>query len=363
MNEIKDRLKKLSERLEKALAALKLENDRQELSKLEEAASAQDFWNDQATAQEIMQKSANIRTHVEKWDQITDEINSLSEMAEMTKDNDTEMIHEIENTLNDIEERFEKYEFELLLGEEHDRNNALLSIHAGTGGTDAQDWAEMIERMYLRYAEKNNFTATILARSEGEEAGIKSVTIELKGLYAFGYLKSERGVHRLVRLSPFNSDHARQTSFALVEVIPEVEEEKLGVDEKDLRIETFRASGHGGQSVNTTDSAVRITHLPTGLVATSQNERSQLQNKQLALKVLTSKIADLEEKKRLEEVSKLKGEVISAEWGNQIRSYVLHPYTLIKDHRTDYEDTNTQAVLDGGLDLFIEAYLRKNIHQ
>lgn len=361
MNELKDRLRELAKRLESAIELLNLEDDRAEVKKLEEQTSAPDFWNDQESAQIVMQKIADLNKHIDGWDSLTNDLNSLCELAEDTQENDHQMIKELESNFSELEKKFEKYEFDLLFSGDHDRENALLSIHAGTGGTDAQDWSEMLLRMFLRFCEKNDFRATILNQSDGEEAGIKSVTIEIKGYHAYGYLKSEHGVHRLVRLSPFNSDHARQTSFALVEVIPEIENIDTKIDEKDLRIDTFRAGGHGGQSVNTTDSAVRITHLPTGITASSQNERSQLQNKQLAMKVLQARIHDFEEKKKAEENAKIKGENISAEWGNQIRSYVLHPYTMVKDHRTDAETSNTNAVLDGDLDLFIEAYLRKNV--
>lgn len=363
MNELKTRIKALAERLENALSLLNLEKDRTEIKTLEDTTSVASFWDDSENAQNTMQKIADIKKHVEKWDLITSDINSLAELAEATDENDHEMIGELEDSVTEAEKSFEKYEFELLFSGEFDKNSAILSIHAGTGGTDAQDWSEMLLRMYLRFCEKQGFKATILNQTDGEEAGIKSASIEIKGLYAFGYLKSEKGVHRLVRLSPFNADHARQTSFALVEIIPEIEEEKYKIEEKDLRIDTFRAGGHGGQSVNTTDSAVRITHLPTGLVATSQNERSQLQNKQVAMKVLQSRIIAFEENKKSTEMAKIKGKNVSAEWGNQIRSYVLHPYTMVKDHRTDFETSNTGGVLNGDLDLFIEAFLKKNVEK
>lgn len=360
MNEIKNRLKNLSERLEKAFSVLNLEKDREELKRLEATSSQEDFWGDTGSAQEIMQRIGALRNKLAAWDQATTEINDLNELAADTAENDTEMIHEIESNLLDLEKKFETLEFELLFSGAHDNENAIISISAGSGGTDASDWAEMLLTMYLKFAEKHNFSVTVLHRTDGDEAGIKSASIELKGDYAYGNMKSEHGVHRLVRISPFNSDKARHTSFALVEVTPEIVADDYVLDEKDLRIDTFRSGGHGGQSVNTTDSAVRLTHIPTGLTATCQNERSQLQNKEMALKVLKSKLAVLEEEKKFEELAKIKGENVSAAWGNQIRSYVLQPYTMVKDHRTDFETADVQKVLGGYIDEFIEAYLRQN---
>lgn len=361
MNEILNRLKVLKERFQAATKLLDLEADRINLKETEAKTSEAGFWSEPEKAQETMQKLSELKTRLETWDNLAKEIESLDEISKEINETEHEFITEIEANLTKMEQQLDKYELELLFSEKYDPKNAILSIHAGTGGTDAQDWTEMLLRMYLRFCEQKHLKALILNQSDGEEAGIKSVSIEIKGHNAFGQLKSEHGVHRLVRLSPYNADHARQTSFALVEVIPEIDVAQTKIDEKDLKIETFRAGGHGGQSVNTTDSAVRITHLPTGLTASSQNERSQLQNKQLALKVLQSRIFDFEEKKRQAENDKLKGDNISAEWGNQIRSYVLHPYTIVKDHRTEAETSNATGVLDGDIDLFIEAYLRQNV--
>ncbi len=360
MNELKDKIKNLAERLEKAVSILDLEGDRKKARELETETAESGFWNNQAQAQKTMQTIANLKKHIEAWDNITADINDFSEILAATNENDHEMIRELTESIKVIENNFEKLEFELLLSGEYDKNDVILTINAGSGGTDAQDWAEILLRIYLRFCEKTGFKAQIIHITEGEEAGIKSASIEIKGNYAYGYLKSEHGVHRLVRISPFDADKARHTSFAGIEVIPEIEETKYTLDEKDLKIDTFRAGGHGGQSVNTTDSAVRITHIPTGTTATCQNERSQLQNKEMALKILKSKLVLLEEEKRREETAKLKGESITAAWGNQIRSYVLHPYNMVKDHRTEYETSDTETVLNGNIDEFIEAYLRKN---
>lgn len=257
-------------------------------------------------------------------------------------------------------EELRRLEIKALLSDQYDENNAILSLHAGAGGTEAQDWAEMLLRMFERFADRRGFKSEILEISAGEEAGIKSATLKISGPYAFGYLKSEAGVHRLVRLSPFNADKARHTSFALVEVIPEIApNEETKIEEKDLRIDVYHSGGHGGQSVNTTDSAVRLTHLPTKIVVTCQNERSQLQNKATALKILQSKLLVLKLKEQKEEESKLRGEHLSAGWSNQIRSYVLHPYKQVKDHRTGITSTNPDDVLGGNLDQFIEGYLKK----
>jgi len=359
MNDIKEKLKNLSERLEKAFSILNLEKDRAELKKLETKSSEDGFWDDSTAAGDIMQQAGNLKNKLESWDNITGEINDLTELTVDTADNDTEMIGEIETNLAELEKKFETLEFELLFAGPHDAENAIVSISAGSGGTDAQDWAEMLLTMYLKFAEKHGFPIVLLDRADGEEAGIKGATIEVKGDHAFGYLKSEHGVHRLVRISPYDAAKARHTSFALVEVTPEMKEIDYDIDEKDLRIDTFRSGGHGGQSVNTTDSAVRITHIPTGLTTTCQNERSQLQNKEMAMKVLKSKLAAFEEQKQAEEFAKLKGENVTAAWGNQIRSYVLQPYTLVKDHRTNFETGDVQKVLGGYIDEFIESYLRK----
>jgi len=307
-----------------------------------------------------MQELEELRKEIMDLSRIETEIDELLEMAEIVSQESDEA-GEIEMRIAGLEKEIEKLEFKILLGGEYDRNDVIMAIHSGAGGVDAQDWAEMILRMYLRWAEKNNFRTKIVDESRGSEAGIKSVTLEISGSYAFGYLKSEAGVHRLVRLSPFNSDNLRQTSFALVEILPVIEAMKeVVIEAQDLRVDVYRSSGAGGQSVNTTDSAVRITHIPTNIVVTCQNERSQLQNKEQAMKILRAKLHQKYLEEQESEKQKLRGEYTSAEWGSQIRSYVVHPYKMVKDHRTKYETANAEWVMEGNLTEFMEAYL-KNI--
>ncbi len=307
-----------------------------------------------------MRRLTHLREEIEGWESLSRQCEELQALLELARaEGDEAMLAEVEAEGRRLAEEVERRELRLMLGGEYDEGDALLSIHAGAGGTDAQDWAEMLLRMYLRWAERRGFEADILEIVPGEEAGIKTVTVEIRGPYAYGYTRPEAGVHRLVRLSPFDAAHRRHTSFALVEVMPALDDSiEVSINSEDLRIEVFRSAGHGGQSVNTTDSAVRITHLPTGIVATCQNERSQLRNKEMAMKVLRSRLYEREKRKQEEERARLKGEHVSAEWGNQIRSYVLHPYNLVKDLRTGFETSNTSAVLDGEIDAFIDAYLR-----
>jgi peptide chain release factor 2 len=307
-----------------------------------------------------MRRLAEQKRMVEQWRSLEKNTVDIDEMINLaTEEADNSFTEEIRNDINELEELLDKLELELAFSGEYDSRNAILQIHAGAGGTESQDWADMLLRMYLRWAERRGYKAEILDESRGEEVGIKNVTVGITGEYAFGYLKSEHGVHRLVRLSPFDSDHARHTSFVLVEVMPEAEENvDVKIASEDIKIDTFRSSGAGGQNVQKVSSAVRITHLPTGIVVTCQTERSQLQNKAIALKILYSRILEIELEKQAEERAKLKGKRIEAGWGNQIRSYVLHPYKMVKDHRTDYETSNTEAVLNGELDVFITAYLR-----
>ena len=307
-----------------------------------------------------MRRLAEQKRTVEQWRTLEKNTVDIGEMINLaTEEADNSFTEEIRTDIDKLAAQLDKLELELAFSGEYDARNAILQIHAGAGGTESQDWAEMLLRMYLRWAERRGYKAEILDESRGEEVGIKNVTVGITGGYAFGYLKSEHGVHRLVRLSPFDSDHARHTSFVLVEVMPEAEENvDVKIAAEDIKIDTFRSSGAGGQNVQKVSSAVRITHLPTGIVVTCQTERSQLQNKAIALKILYSRILEIELEKQAEERAKLKGKRIEAGWGNQIRSYVLHPYKMVKDHRTDYETSNTEAVLNGELDGFITAYLR-----
>lgn len=310
-----------------------------------------------------MRRLAEIRQSVETWRSLNQRAVALLELIVLALDEDNASLQDsFLDEANSLESELHQLEFQLIFSGPHDNRTAILAVHAGAGGTESQDWAQMLLRMYLRWAERRGYKTQILDMSPGEEAGIKSVLAEIDGRWAYGHLKAERGVHRLVRLSPFDSSHARHTSFALVEVLPQAEQDvDVTIDPDDLRIDVFRAGGHGGQSVQKTATAVRITHLPTGTVATCQNERSQLQNREIAMRVLRARLMELEMKRRAEEQAKLKGEHIPAEWGNQIRSYVLHPYKLVKDHRTGYETSDTGAVLDGELDPLLEAYLLSTV--
>jgi len=321
--------------------------------------SLPDFWNDEHNATVVVKKLKTLKSVVEPWEHSFKKHSELLELAEIATDKDVDLISDLEKNVAVLKEEVAKVEFKTLLSGPVDPNDAILSINAGAGGTEACDWVGMILRMYTRWAEEKGYSVQTLDLLPGEEAGVKNVTILVEGEFAFGYLKTERGVHRLVRISPFDSNKRRHTSFASVDVIPDIGEGgDVVIDEKELNIETFRAQGAGGQHMQKSDTAVRITHIPSGLSAQCQNERSQHQNKQTALKVLKAKLYELQEKKREEELAKHSTEKKRIEWGSQIRSYVLQPYTLIKDHRTDFETGNVNAVLDGKIDEFIEAFLR-----
>jgi peptide chain release factor 2 len=304
-----------------------------------------------------MKTVSGLRDEVESWNSLKQQIHDLTELAKL---GDESLRADLETEIQTLETDLEKRSFAAMLSGPYDHDGAILAIHAGAGGTDSQDWAEMLQRMYLRWAEDNGFEAEILDSTPGEEAGIKSVTIAVSGRYAFGYLRSEKGVHRLVRLSPFDAAHRRHTSFALVEVLPQVsmDEADVEINPGDVKMDVFRSSGAGGQNVQKNATAVRLTHIPTGIVVTCQNERSQTQNRDFAMRILRARLLELKTAEREEERAVLRGEYTKAEWGSQIRSYVLHPYQMVKDHRTDFQSGNAQAILDGDLDGFMEAYLR-----
>ncbi len=310
-----------------------------------------------------MRQMASLKSPVEAWEQMVAQAEDLIELEELAGE-DESLAEEVSSQADELANQLDRLELQLLLNQPYDDHDAILAIHAGTGGVDAQDWAEMLSRMYLRWAEKRGFGITILDWTPGEEAGIKSATIELRGPYAYGYLKAEAGTHRLVRLSPFDAAHRRHTAFALVETLPAVEEDDtVEIRDDDLRVDTFRASGAGGQHVNKTSSAVRITHLPTNIVVSCQDERSQLQNRESAMKILRAKLVELKIREREAEQARIKGEPVVEGWGNRIRSYVLQPYTMVNDHRTDFSTGNVSAVLDGDLDPLIDAYLHQKLEE
>ncbi|GAB4498848.1 MAG: peptide chain release factor 2 [Anaerolineales bacterium] len=328
-----------------------------QLSQLEKDTEQPDFWNDSTTAQKIMKSLSNLRDEVEGWNKLKQQIHDLTDLAKL---DDMSLRADLEAEIEKLEKELEKRSFAAMLSGPFDHDGAILAIHAGAGGTDSQDWAAMLQRMYLRWIEDRGFTAEILDMTPGEEAGIKSVTIAVDGQYAYGYMRSEKGVHRLVRLSPFDAAHRRHTSFALVEVLPQVsmDEADVEINLNDVKMDVFRSSGAGGQNVQKNATAVRLTHIPTGIVVTCQNERSQTQNREFAMQILRARLVQLKRAEKEEERAVLRGEYTKAEWGSQIRSYVLHPYQMVKDHRTDFQVGNAQSVLDGDLDAFMENYLK-----
>lgn len=358
MQPLQKRIALLQKDIQLAYNQLAIDEKRTQLQVLDEELARPEIWNNPAYAQEKSKQQSVLSGMVEPWSTLKAQAADIVELMEL---GDESLLPEFEGQVTALEKEFGERKKELLFNGEYDDHNAIVRITAGVGGTDAQDFAEMLERMYLRWAEKSNMKTSQVERSTGEEAGIKTSVIEIDGPYAYGKLRGEHGVHRLVRLSPFNSDNLRQTSFALIEVLPQIDApDEVKIDEKDLKIDVYRSGGHGGQSVNTTDSAVRVTHLPTGIVVAIQNERSQLQNRETALKILRSKLAQLQLEQHAGSLSDLKaGE--SANWGSQIRNYVLHPYTLVKDTRTKYEEKDPSAVLDGKIDGFIQAYLEANL--
>ncbi len=327
--------------------------------KLQKESESADFWDNPQHAQKVMKSLSRLRESIESWHKLQGRLNDSLELADLSDDS---LFDELEAETKFIEGEVERREFRAMLSGEFDKGDAILAIHAGAGGTDSQDWAQMLQRMYLRWMEKQNYETEIIDTTAGEEAGVKSVTISVGGRYAYGYLRSEKGVHRLVRISPFDANSRRHTSFAMVEVLPQVDDDgDIQINPNDIKIDTFKAGGAGGQSVQKNDTAVRITHLPTGIVASCQNERSQAQNREMAIKVLRARLLEIKEREKAEKIDELRGEYTKAEWGSQIRSYVLHPYKMVKDHRTNHEVGNAEGVLDGDLDGLIGAYLRANV--
>ena len=356
MQPLRKQAEDLRTRVVSACQALHIDARAEELAVLDEQLADSNVWANVERAQMLTRQAASLRSQIEPWQILRSQISDIVELMDLGDDS---MLVEFTEQLAALEAEYQERRKDLLFSGEYDDRAAILKLSAGAGGTDAQDWAEMLERMYLRWAEKHDMQTELVERSTGEEAGIKNATYIIRGTFAYGKLRSEHGVHRLVRLSPFNADNLRQTSFTLVEIMPEMDAPgEVEIDDKDLRIDIYRSGGNGGQGVNTTDSAVRITHLPTGTVVAIQNERSQLQNKETALKILKSRLAQMQLEQRAETLADLRaGE--SASWGAQIRNYVLHPYTLVKDTRTKFETHNARGVLDGDIDGFIEAYLEQ----
>ncbi|MFC1955818.1 peptide chain release factor 2 [Chloroflexota bacterium] len=361
MLELRDKLKDLQDRISMALVHLDITTKEKEITGLEKQSAHPDFWTEQLAAKNTMRELAELSKEVQQWRNLEQKVADIAELISLTEE-DAQLQAEVQAEIEAVTCKLDELEFQLAFGSEYDARNAILAIHAGAGGTESQDWADMLMRMYIRWAERRSYKTEVLDISLGEEAGVKSVIIAVNGDYAGGYLKSEHGVHRLVRLSPFDADHARHTSFALVEVMPEAEADvDVKMEPDDLKVDTFRSSGPGGQHMQKTSSAVRLTYLPSGTVVTCQSERSQYQNKEIALKILQARLLDLKLAEQADERAKLKGKRVAAGWGNQIRSYVLHPYKMVKDHRTNYQKGDTEAVLDGDLDGFITAYLRSTM--
>lgn len=321
------------------------------------------FWDDIKQAEEVTKESKFLKSRLERFNLLERKIEDIEVLNEIMEEDDDESINEIISEIKELDKLVEEYRIEIMLSGEYDKNDVILTLHVGVGGTDANDWTEMLLRMYTRWCEKKGFTVETLDLIQGDEAGIKSVTLKVKGDFAYGYLKAEKGIHRLVRISPYNANGKRQTSFASVEVLPELtKDQDIDIRPDDLKIDTFRASGAGGQHVNKTESAIRITHIPTGIVVQCQNERSQFANKDTAMNMLKSKLIELKDRAHKEKIEDLTGELKDMGWGSQIRSYVFHPYNMVKDHRTGEETSNVQAVMDGEIDSFINAYLSSELN-
>lgn len=357
MSDLNQKIEKLSSELENIKGNLNLKEKRTRLKELEGKTTDPNFWDDQERARGVMQEFGDLRNEMEEIDSLGEQINTLLELSKSE-----ELTKEFEAEVRELSRRLDEFKLSSFLSDTYDRKNAIVSIHAGQGGTEAMDWASMLYRMYVRFCENRGWEAAVIDLSEGDEAGIKSVTFKVKGPYAFGYLKGEAGTHRLVRQSPFNADRLRQTSFALIEVLPELEEADnpdIEMKDDDLEWQFFRASGQGGQNVQKVSSAVRVIHKPTDISVTSQQERTQEQNRKIAMGLLRAKLWALEQKKKEEKIEEIKGEYRPASWGNQIRSYVLHPYKMVKDLRTEVETNDTDAVLDGQIDEFIKAEVQR----
>jgi len=358
-DEYKVKLNNIKPTLVDLRSSLDIDGARAEIEKLEAEAAQEGFWNDLENSQKVLQRTKQLKNKCAKYDRLVGQHDDLMTLCEMAlEENDESLLPELEEEYAKFEEALEQARLDTLLSGEYDRNNAILSFHAGAGGTEAQDWCQMLYRMYTRWAERHGFNYKVVDYLDGDEAGIKSATIFIEGENAYGYLKSESGVHRLVRISPFDASGRRQTSFAAIEVTPEIDDDtEVEIRSEDLKVDTYRSSGAGGQHINKTESAIRITHLPTGLVVSCQTERSQMQNRETAMRMLKSKLLEIKEREHLEKISDIKGVQMKIEWGSQIRSYVFMPYTLAKDHRTGFENGNINAVMDGDLDGFINAYL------
>ena len=362
LDEIKYRLTPYEKELDEIKDALDLQNKEERIIELERTMEAPGFWDDMDKAQKYMKELKNLKDSIETYNNLKslyDDILVLIEMGEESED--AEIAEEAKSSMDEFASKVDEVKIKTLLSGEYDKYNAILKLNAGAGGTESCDWTSMLYRMYTRWAESKGFTTQVLEFLEGEEAGIKSITVQINGENAYGYLKSERGVHRLVRISPFNAAGKRQTSFASCDVMPDIEEDlDVEINDDDIRIDTYRSSGAGGQHINKTSSAIRITHLPTGIVVQCQNERSQLQNKDKAMKMLKAKLSLLKQQEEQEKKSGIRGEIKEIGWGSQIRSYVMQPYTMVKDHRTNEETGNVSSVLDGNIDQFINAYLKQN---
>lgn len=359
MNEQLHKIQELSGKLEDLRGLLDVPQKQQKILELEDAMGQPGFWGDNERATGVAKEVAELKEDIEKLESMEQGLEDVAAVLRMEEEHDKSLLQDIEKQVSDLAKQVEALEFVVLLSGEHDEADVIMALHAGAGGVDAMDWTGMLQRMYLRYFESKGWKAEIVDESRGQEAGVKSAVIRVHGRHAYGYLKAEAGVHRLVRISPFDGEKMRHTSFALVEVLPELDDiGEIELRDEDIRIDTFMAGGHGGQSVNTTYSAVRVVHEPTGITVKCQNERSQTQNKETALKILKSKLHQYEQAKLEEEKQALRGEFSEAAWGNQARSYVLHPYKMAKDHRTEHETQDVEKVLDGDLDDFIEAYLK-----